>query len=462
MLLLITFAVPLVAIASALSASKMLPQRAVPFLPTVAPFLYLFYVLIAPLLYVSITERGIASVPPSILSSKNVSVSVIFLASYLLGTICRRLFVRLKRSPAMSRGDLTQAEEDPVYRATHVVLVAVGRFVLLIALLAKIIEVATLGPVSQRLYGEGQLEYSALTALSVIGEGLVLPGCLLVMYSTTRLWRRPLRAVDVLIVGGLFLVSGLFLGSRGELIGPTVLYVLFYMQSVRRIPVLRLVVGISSALALFVSIVYLRSADSPSYPLAETVLWQTISPVQLSANVAALVPSSVDHYGGSTYIAAFRQILPGPISRALGPVVGTGSLAYRELIGYTNPNHSWGFAYSTEAYLNFGMIGVSAAGFILGLAFSWAFRLFILAHRRSVRISVYMFPLLLAYLPYGFRSDSLGQLKTLLYGSIIIYLAILYSRSWSNRLALRRTKLKSPAYVGQYGFQRLKEEQSES
>jgi hypothetical protein len=105
---------------------------------------------------------------------------------------------------------------------------------------------------------------------------------------------------------------------------------------------------------------------------------------------------------------------------------------YRELVGFTDPTQGWGFSEPTEAYLNFGFIGVlilaAAIGWLFGRSFLWAS-----ASDRRGRFATYVYPLLISYLPFGLRSDALGQLKSIIYPLVIVGISVWLGRAMSKR-----------------------------
>jgi hypothetical protein len=130
-------------------------------------------------------------------------------------------------------------------------------------------------------------------------------------------------------------------------------------------------------------------------------------------------------------------MLPGPIARALfGAVSGTGTLVYREIINFTYAGQGWGFSLPTEGYVNFGFPGVVGAGAFLGALFGNTYKL---AQRDQIdnRIGSYVYPLLISYLPFGIRTDALGEMKSVIYPIIICYVA-LWLAKWAIARAERR------------------------
>lgn len=397
------------------------------FRPTAIPLLYLILVFLGPPLFMWLTGQPVGSVQVSTVSSATVTVAGLFLLGYVCGAF---LFRRAPSVPEFLAHRYSEFES----RTTGFVVTA-GRFMLAASLAAKIYQYASSGSVA---YGANQLDYSADTAVAVIGEGLVAAGALLVMYGNTVARGYPVRALDVVLLGGVLGVSMFLLGSRGEAIAPIVMFAWFHLRSGRRLRILPAIAALVVVVAVFEMVSTLRVADSgatsQTSPL-ENLLFQLSSPTLLTYNVTTLVPESHAFTQGSTYVASFGALLPGAITRAVfGDVSGTGALYYRDLIGFNNPNHGWGFAYPTEAYLNFGFIGVFLLAVILGAFLSFAFRRAVTITPAD-RLWPVVYPLVISYLPYGIRSDALSQLKSVLYPLVLMGIVLIVARTYGRTKA---------------------------
>lgn len=398
--------------------------------PRVGPLAYLVYALLIPPIYMTITGSGIGSIGVETLTPISTAVMCITVLSYIVGS---GLITRLG-SPRHKQRTWTTGSGQPdsasLLSSNARAVAQLGRALLVLALLAKIYEVRSNGTVFSGIYGANQLSFGASTSIAVLGESMVGVGTLLVMFGNTRIGLAPLRRIDFAMLGSVLLVSVVLLGSRGEALAPIILYVWFRARMGRRVGRFALAAGVALMSAALLLVWQTRSASSSGgYPLLQQLLWQTSSPQLLTSNVTNLVPASTDFYFGSTYLNALKFFAPGPITRALfGPPEGTGALEYRKLIDFTNPNQGFGFALPTEAYLNFGLLGVAVIGFALGVllqgTFAWA-----IDSGRAERVSSFAYPLLISYLPYGLRTDALGQLKSIVYPLLLIALALLVIRS---------------------------------
>ena len=408
--------------------------------PLVGPSLFLAYFLLAPLGYIAVTGQNLQFVPARALNAPTTVALCGTVILYACGVV-----VGLRR-----RTDSTPIR-DGVGQGSGIVMktkisVLIGRFLLVAALLAKVYQWAVEGPVFTRTYGANQMDYTINTSIAVAGGALVAVGCLLVMFGNTAVRGRPLLLVDWALVGTLPLISGFILGLRSEIIAPVIIYLWFRLRIGKRIHVGWVFGGIIVAAGAFLAIAQYRTRGTGAVPgssLVENLIVETSSPVLLTANVIRLVPSEHAFYVGSTYLEAIKYMLPGPVARALfGNPEATGSAAYRDLINYTKEGQGWGFALPTEAYLNFGFLGIA----LVALAVGWGFGRAFIVGRGQVdagRLQGYIYPLLISYLPFGIRSDALGQMKSIIYPLVIIAVVLFVSGQIAKRM--RAVGLQSPS-----------------
>ena len=403
--------------------------------PLGGPLAYLVYALLIPLVYMSFTGNGIGSIPHAVLNVSTLTTMLLTIFGYVVGALVggARL-TRRQVVPSTVRSDLEGSDANVAHTTSNF-----GRGVLGLVLLAKLYQLSVDGLVSSSIYGSNQLDYTTTTTIAIAGEALVAVGCILVMYGNTVKFSRPLLPLDWFLLLAIVAISLVGLGSRGEVISPILLFLWFRLRSGKKIRVGFLALGTATVAVVFLAIAQFRSQISSAvvYPFLQTLLWQTSSPALLTSNVAQLVPQSVGFYGGSTYLEAVKSMLPGPVARELfDGVQGTGTFVYRDLIGFTDRGQGWGFSLPTEAYLNFGQLGVFIVALLLGLLFSRAYMRAALNFRPN-SLSSYVYPLLLSYLPYGLRSDALGQLKSIVYPLIIIWLVIVIARTLVNARSAR-------------------------
>jgi hypothetical protein len=394
--------------------------------PMIAPVAYLVYSLLVPLAYMAITGRGIQVMPASIYTSVSSAVMCLTVLAYCVGVFVASIVSANRRS--MSDPSLLVAAEND---RRGVFSRDIGRLILALALAAKVQQLIVNGPVFTRVYGADQLDYDLGTTIAVAGATLTTVGCLLVMYSNVRRVGKPLQWPDWALLGAIGFISLFLLGTRSEIIAPVVLFLWFRLQTGKKFSIWIPVAAVAAAGAIFTLVAQLRvkSPDAPDYPALESLLVDTSSPILLTSNVGALVPGSADFYLGSTYLEALKFMLPGPVARALfGEPMGTGAFAYRDLIDFNYSGQGWGFSLPTESYLNFGFVGVIGIAIIVGWLFGRAYLWANEPHNVN-RLSAYVYPLLLSYLPFGLRSDALGQMKSVIY-PLLIVLGVLIVERW--------------------------------
>ena len=204
---------------------------------------------------------------------------------------------------------------------------------------------------------------------------------------------------------------------------------------VKRLRAWTLALLIVFVLGVFTTVGYEReptgTVGRPS--VLQSSLVDIASPTFITANVVSDVPAEHPYYLGTTYLAAWERQLPGFIAnRILGSpataTTPTGSFAYRDLIGFTNPNQGYGFAFPAESYINFGMPGVFLTGAGLGWLLAWSYRRCRADPSRAIHL---LYPVLISTLPDGFRTDALGELKMVLYPMIILALVLYKARQVS-------------------------------
>jgi hypothetical protein len=166
-----------------------------------------------------------------------------------------------------------------------------------------------------------------------------------------------------------------------------------------------------------------QSTDSASDILLGDM---TVAAFTVGATAAA-VPSDMPYQNGRTLGAAALRQLPSPIAIPLfGPAHDTGTWKFREIIGLSNPNFGVGFSLPADGYLNFGRVGVFGICGLLGMLFAWAYPRLDFASGRPLGL---FYPVLVASLPFGLRSDALGTTKNLLYAMIVLAVIMVASRA---------------------------------
>jgi hypothetical protein len=327
------------------------------------------------------------------------------------------------------RADLSGLDQSrPIFRygglrRAGFTLMAIGAFLELI--------VATLR--RGTTYGADQLQYGTASILSPSAATTLLVGLILATLTLCRS-KQPSRLADLLstwewVALLLYMLALAFTGQREGLISPLVYLAWAYSTQVRVIPLKWIVTAVLLALIGGAAISNYRADDglSPGAPgaIVRSALESASSPAWLTQQTVIHVPSEAPYEHGSTYLAALEGQLPGPVSRMVGAPARTASAVFRNIIGFFNPNQGFAESYSSEAYLNFGLSGCLLAGLLLGALMGWAWRK---SKKTATRPRNLLYPILLAGLIGGFRSDALLEIKEVLYPMVILSLVMGWCR----------------------------------
>jgi hypothetical protein len=397
-------------------------HRAGWFHPLALPLAVLAAMLLAAPLWVNFTHESVGLLyqpgyAPSTASPLAVAVSLpaieglaLVLVGYILGVGGAFLLTRPVAPTVVGK-------ERPMYRSQD--MRRAGTVLIWMGAVSQL----AVDYLSRGSYGANQLEYGPAAFLGSGAEAALLVGLILVTVVVTRLHGgRPDRLRDILrgrewtgLI--IFIVAVALSGHRAQIIPPTVYLAWVYGSSVRAIPVRWIVAALLVVLLASSAIFNFRNHEgwSPGAPAAvmRTALSSLASPAWLTQQTVTNVPSTFSYTHGSTYLAAIEDQLPGPVTRALvGPPDGTAALVFRNIIQFTDPNEGVSESYPSEAYLNFGLAGCMFAGLFLGALMGWAWR----KHQKSpTRPRDLLYPVLIAGMVYGIRSDALSQIKDVLY-----------------------------------------------
>jgi oligosaccharide repeat unit polymerase len=390
-----------------LTALALLAPRRDWFHPGGFPVAYSSLVLLGPVAYVLATGHLGRDLTASDVTSTVLLSFVLFVAGLTLGCRVRR------RSHSL--GPVARPVGETGF--DYVFFRALGRSILVVISLVRVWEFYnTFG----QPYGLGSLGYNFDRWLKIAGDVLVLVAVVFIVVGNVCLHRKVARTTDVVLFG-LFAISTLATGSRGELIAPLIFTVWAYHTGVKAIGIGRLAVATTLVVVVFTAVGAYRAESNStvsSEPASDRALVSVSTPLFITERVTQLVPNIHPYFGGSTYTAALARQLPGPIARRLfGPPGDTGAYVFRQLLGFENPNAGFGFAISAEAYLNFGLQGCFVVGLLVGLLLSVGY---LMARWPPTKARHLFYGLVIATLPYAIRSDALAQIKSVLYPMLIL------------------------------------------
>ncbi len=272
-------------------------------------------------------------------------------------------------------------------------------------------------------YGADQLRYGLTSFLADAAATGMLAGLVVVTAAHTGRvtgLRGLLRGREWAALG-LYALAVALSGQRAGLIAPGVYLAWTYTTRVRTIPARWAVAALLLALYGGAVIAHYRTDGnlSPGSPtaVAASAAGDVSASAWLTEQTVMHVPSGAPYLHGSTYLAAAEGQLPGPVSRRLGVTSRTASAVFRDLISFYDPNQGFAESLPSEAYLNFGLPGCFGAGLFLGVLTGWAWRKYRAVPGRARDV---LYPVLLAGLIYGFRSDALTQVKDVLYPMLAV------------------------------------------
>jgi hypothetical protein len=277
------------------------------------------------------------------------------------------------------------------------------------------------------VHHRGLNQLAATPSLSALLDPTEISALILIL-TAHRLARRDalMARLDWVLVAVLIVATGAH-GSRGNAI--ELLLIVTLAHAYRRRKVFAVVAGATVMAVFGVVVLQYRSAEAGhtvTTGAAQILIGDMTVAAFSTGATAAVVPRDVPYAHGSTLVAALERQLPSPIAnRMFGPPDDTAASRFRELIGFTNQNAGIGYSIPAEGYLNFGRIGVLGICLLLGLAFAWAYARFDFSVGRTSRL---LYAVLVAVLPFGLRSDSLGLIKSVLYSAILIQLALIAAR----------------------------------
>ena len=303
-------------------------------------------------------------------------------------------------------------------------MLTAGRLLLLIPIAISFERFAA-GTVHHR--GLNQLTVAPTDALSALLDPTEIAAVVLIV-AAHRMARSPrlLARLDWVLIGGLILLIALR-GSRGNAIA--LLLVLTLAHTQRRGKVLAVAVGAIVMAVFGVVVLQYRSAAAgheTSASAANILIGDMTVAAFTTGATAEVVPHEVGYAHGATLLAALERQLPSPIAIPLfGPPNDTAARRFRDLVGFSNPNQGIGYSIPAEGYLNFGRFGVFGICLLVGLLFAWGYARIDLGAARTSRL---LYPVMVAVLPFGLRSDSLGFTKSILYAAILIQVAVILAR----------------------------------
>lgn len=403
------------------------------FHPLLMPVAYMAFVLLAPLLYVSATQRTVGGVGAEALSLTLVATMALTVVGFVAGILAALRCV----SPPTGSGVEPQWDRVLLW----------GRAMLLLAVVMRAYSTARAWGAP---YGSGSVDFGTSGLMQTATDFLSVTGPALIVLAQLRLRAAVGSPLD-LVLFGVFCIITLVAGSRGELLAPIVFALWLYHRDVRRIPLRAIASGCVVVVVLFQAIQGVRGGDSPvSSPRAtiERTLTAVGVPMHVTSLTIANVPARADHRLGDTYVESVKRQLPGVIAVKLwGEPADTGTFVLRRIIGFNSSDAGLGFALPAESYLNFGVSGSLVIALLVGLLFGYAYQKQVGVLPSRARHVLYGF--LIASLPLSLRADAVLQIKAVLYPMVAVAIVLALSRERSSEaFGFPGLNLKRPRLIG--------------
>lgn len=387
------------------------------------PLGYAALTLLGPWIYMRTTGNSIQSLQASTVESQASIVMILMVNAWICGT----LFVQLTSQQYRA------APPEGVHPTNPELAIRLRAWARLLISASLLVRFYLVYESAGQAYGENQLAYTIGAAITPLADGALLISACLFMVAALSGDGRLFAIGDLGLVACVYLISLAALGSRGELLAPTIIFTYALVKLGRLKPAGLVVLGVC-ALPIMSLTANLRSGNNGA--LIETALAAISSPFMITDWLMEYVPDRTAFLNGSTYLASLKMLAPGPLSRALFPgQPETASFRFREIVNYTNPNQGYSFSLPSEAYLNWGNLGVVAVGLLVGILYAALFRP---RFPQSIYASRYLYVILLAILPYSIRSDALTQLKMFIYPAVLLLIIFAIERGPSAAAKARR------------------------
>ena len=377
------------------------------FHPLVFPSIYIGIATILPGLWISRKGGWLGSLNETVVSDRTPMLLALSVFGFLLGAAFR---FRPRRKGAVTFDANT-------VKLLGRSLVLVGALILLRALLS--------GGAATR--GLGQDVYTSDDSLLVMGMLLSFLGVLLILIGGAKR-HRMLGWIDwalLVTVVGIMSMSGHRATSLKVILLIVVVFARKNKTTVLPLLVFPLILFGSNAVLDFRN-VEVGQVNEGSF------LEKTLGDLgSVTFTTGATDKNLAGQYkGGSTIVAGVVRQLPSAVAIPLwGQPNDTGAYEFRALIG-VGANQGYGFSIPAEGVINFGALGAFGLPFLLGLLFAFSYSRFDL---KGSFVANWIYPIVVASLPYVWRSDALGAIKSILYPVIGLYVALVLARSTYNK-----------------------------
>lgn len=386
-----------------------------PFHPLIFPLSYVAFSFLVPVWFSIILDRPVGSLARDVaLSPGTAGLLILGIAGFALGAAVP--FAGSKRGGTA-----------PPSKAFGEAVITLGRLLMLVPL-ALMARGAATGAVVTR--GVDQAEVTVIDTLHALLAPVTLASAvLLIAGHRTAQSEKLLRPVDWALLAVAAVLSAAN-GERGDVI--TLVLIVAVALTLRRRSMRPFLIAVGIIVVVAVGVLSYRSTAAgvtaaEERRVTDILLGDMAVAGFTTGATAAVVPKFYEYSDGRTLREAVIRQLPSPIAIPLfGPPNEAGARYFRTIIQLSDRNSGVGFSLPAEGYLNFGRPGIFAICGLLGMLMSWAYPRTDLRQGRAVGL---LYPVLVATLPFGLRSDVLGGIKSVLYPFLIAAIVMVIART---------------------------------
>ncbi|WP_198016867.1 O-antigen polymerase [Nocardioides sp. CF8] len=385
------------------------------FASRVFPLAYTCACLLGPAIYAATGGFGPYFLKPSQLTVTSVAALTIFVASLAAG-----LWVPVPGRAKKTSPPHRQVVGTRLPFATRQTLFRIALALLLVAAALRLAHLVMFGPGSFNTFNGFGATWQ-ITAFRYASL-LPLPAVMLLLIAV----RRPLATLvppSALALLGIWGITSLIIGTRDELLAPTIVLLWAYHHRIKRIPIGKLA-AVACAGFLALAIVGLLRTGTAMNPIS-AILRPVASATNTSTLAVNAIPSQSQHLYGETYLVAMMHALPVvPIDLDDHP---TATHRFPDVINHTAQS-GLGFSPVAEAWWNFGWLGLVT----IPLLFAFMLRMAEMkAHAWPVQATCLAYPLIISRIPVMLRGDFLQQYKGILVPLLAVGLVV-FVTSWAS------------------------------
>ncbi|MEQ4302991.1 O-antigen polysaccharide polymerase Wzy [Plantactinospora sp. B6F1] len=369
-----------------------------PFHPLLFPSIYVAVACLAPPLWLSLSDIDLGYLESSLIAPESPQLMALAVLGFTLGAAI----------PFARRVALADDAIDPR------LLERAGMVIILVPLGFAAHNYLNKAVLTR---GIGQDTVTLMDSISVVNVILGLTAVILILVARFQQGKSVLSVSEGSLVAALVALSGLN-GQRHSALAILIAVLVFMTR--RRGASIRAVLGLSAILIFaYVVVLYRVTVILGPRPVPVTSAFvQDLGSVTFTTGITATLMSGGPYLDGATIFAGLIRQLPGPVANSIfGPPVDTGAFQFRLRSGLTSDSTGYGFSLPAEGVINFGTVGAFIVPFVAGVLIAWIYARFSPLGGRSINV---LYAVVASTLPYGFRSDTLGAVKGVLYPGVLL------------------------------------------